>query len=351
MEQRKRLIVEPFEDDALPDEAESGTLYIKGERDNLTGEKTRYYKVGIVRGQKDATTRDKALKTGNPRRITNLYDIESPFVQKLETRLHNEHAFARVSSGEWFDDERFSVDAMTAVAKELAEELKAVAPLLVRSAQIKGPGEGPLQEPSPRILELQADFTRASAERLALAKRRSAVNAELGKRAEGENDLYARYFKESRIEEKRSFSAVELKKKYPDLHREFSRKGEGKYSHKIVLSEKVEDASETFSGVIAEEDLGELSVTPELLHHHSLKLWGLIAERDWQIMILQARLLCEAAGFEGVRDVLTWSYSERNTFDKESFAAEHPELFVEFTSLSPGKTSYSVAEWAAYRGS
>ena len=93
--------MDAVDDAVVRDETESGTLYIKGERDHVRAEVSPYYKVGIVRGKREVTARDKALKTGNPRTITNLFEIQSPFVQKLETRLHNEYAFARVSSGEW----------------------------------------------------------------------------------------------------------------------------------------------------------------------------------------------------------------------------------------------------------
>jgi hypothetical protein len=341
-------MVDVSDDAVVIDETESGTLYIKGERDHVRGEVSPYYKVGIVRGKREVTARDKALKTGNPRTITNLFEIESPFVQKLETRLHNEYAFARVSSGEWFDSGRFSVDAMTAAATELGQELAVAAPSLVRSAQIAGPGAGPVEAPSQRILELHADFTRASLEKSVLAKHRSEINAELGLRAEGDKHIYGLYFKETRTDDRMSFSTVELKKKHPDLHREFSRKGEGKYSYKITLGEQTANVDNILSGVITVEELGDTSVAPQLLHRQSLELWGLIAQREWELAVLEAHILCEAVDLEGVQDVLTWSYAERSSFYKEAFAAKHPDLVTEFTSLTPGKTSHSVAEWAAY---
>lgn len=79
-----------------------GTLYIMQETDYLSGEKFDYYKIGIVRGEKDVAAREKEHSTGNPRQIASVKDILSPAVQKLETRLHNEFARHRVSSGEWF---------------------------------------------------------------------------------------------------------------------------------------------------------------------------------------------------------------------------------------------------------
>jgi hypothetical protein len=341
-------MVEVSDDAVVIDETESGTLYIKGERDHVRGEVSPYYKVGIVRGKREVTARDKALKTGNPRTITNLFEIESPFVQRLETRLHNEYAFARVSSGEWIDSGRFSVDAMTAAATELGQELAAAAPSLVRSAQIAGPGAGPVEAPSQRILELHADFTRASLEKSVLAKHRSALNAELGRRAEADRDLYGLYFKETRTEDKPSFSTVKFKKEHPDLHREFSRKGEGKHSYKITLGEQSVDLDDILSAVVPVEELGDVSVAPQLLHRQSLELWGLIAKRDWVLAVLEAHILCEAQDLEGIQDVLTWSYLERSSFDREAFAAKYPEIVAEFTFSTPGKTAYSVAEWAAY---
>ncbi len=46
-----------------------GKLYFLGEKDLLTGEHTKYIKIGLVYGEKDVSARTKEHQTGNPREI------------------------------------------------------------------------------------------------------------------------------------------------------------------------------------------------------------------------------------------------------------------------------------------
>ena len=50
-----------------------GKLYFLGEKDLLTGEHTKYVKIGLVYGEKDVSARIKEHQTGNPRAIWTNY--------------------------------------------------------------------------------------------------------------------------------------------------------------------------------------------------------------------------------------------------------------------------------------
>ena len=84
------------------DKLPSGTLYFMRETDYLTGQQFDYVKIGIVKGERDLASREKEHRTGNPRSISSVKEIESNAVQTLETFMHNRFAANRVSSGEWF---------------------------------------------------------------------------------------------------------------------------------------------------------------------------------------------------------------------------------------------------------
>jgi len=60
-----------------------GTLYIMREQDYLSGDLFDYYKIGIVRGEKDVKKREAEHSTANPRKISAIIEIQSPEVQKL----------------------------------------------------------------------------------------------------------------------------------------------------------------------------------------------------------------------------------------------------------------------------
>ena len=52
----------------------SGKLYFLGEKDLLTGEHTKYVKIGLVYGEKEISERILEHQTGNPRAIWTNYE-------------------------------------------------------------------------------------------------------------------------------------------------------------------------------------------------------------------------------------------------------------------------------------
>ena len=66
-----------------------GQLYFLREKDYLTGEISRYVKLGLVRNEKRTEKRIGEHQTGNPREIYDYCSIESPFVEHLETLIHH----------------------------------------------------------------------------------------------------------------------------------------------------------------------------------------------------------------------------------------------------------------------
>ena len=67
----------------------SGELYFIGEEDIKTGEKSSYYKIGIVRESEGRTSVNRLSEhqTGNPRRLLIAHALETPAVEAVETAL------------------------------------------------------------------------------------------------------------------------------------------------------------------------------------------------------------------------------------------------------------------------
>lgn len=330
---------------------ESGSLYIKGEQDTLSGETSPYYKVGIVRGDKDVSDRDKALKTGNPRTITAVFDLQTHFAQKLETRLHNQFAFARVSSGEWFSAERCPIDQMIATATALNDELNEhAAPLSWLETLSKEPSGALPLTPSPEIVELARRYSDLAGRISALTSARKQVTALLSSAAEADAQLYEAMFKPSVTNDRTSFSVELVKKNYPELYEQFKTLKKVSISSKIVVtpSERSQDEHLDQVGLPSMESFHALSSDPVALHQLYLAVWAQLEISQWDQWVIEARIHYEAMQHKGIEGVLEWDEKVSLAFDREAFLEQHPELKDECSKTTPGKLSYSVAEWAAY---
>lgn len=330
---------------------ESGSLYIKGEQDTLSGEISPYYKVGIVRGDKDVSDRDKALKTGNPRTITAVFDLQTYFAQRLETRLHNQFAYARVSSGEWFSAERCPIDDIIATATALNDELNTyAAPLSWLDILSKEPSGALPLAPTPDILDLAARYSDLSARISALNGARKQATALLSAAAEADGQLYESMFKPSVSNDRTSFSVELVKKNYPELYESFKTLKKVSISPKIVgtPSERSQDEHLDEVGIPSIESFHALAGDPVALHQLYLAIWAQQEISQWDQWVIEARIHYEAMQRNGIEGVLEWDEKVSLAFDREAFLQKHPELKDECSKTTPGKLSYSVAEWAAY---
>ena len=98
-----------------------GQLYFLREKDYLTGEISRYVKIGLVRNQKETEERISEHQTGNPREIYNYCSIESPFVEHLETLIHYRLAEKWII-GEWLDLNENEIEQAIKECKEIIKE-------------------------------------------------------------------------------------------------------------------------------------------------------------------------------------------------------------------------------------
>ena len=102
-----------------------GQLYFLREKDYLTGDISRYVKIGLVRNQKDTEERISEHQTGNPREIYNYRSIDSPFVEYLETLIHYRFAEKWIT-GEWLDLDEKEIEIAIKECKKIVQEQKAI---------------------------------------------------------------------------------------------------------------------------------------------------------------------------------------------------------------------------------
>jgi hypothetical protein len=109
-----------------------GSLYLLREQDYLSGNVSRYVKIGLVRDDKETAERIAEHQTGNPRAIFDYKTLESPLVEHLETQLHYRFADKWVT-GEWFDLTEKEIKLVIKEAENIIEEQKANASYIAES--------------------------------------------------------------------------------------------------------------------------------------------------------------------------------------------------------------------------
>lgn len=323
-----------------------GTLYIMQETDYLSGEKFDYYKIGIVKGEKDVAAREKEHSTGNPRQISSVKDILSPAVQKLETRLHNEFARHRVSSGEWFYLPGDLLGQVITLAEELNVELESKIDVLKAAKLVSGPGSKPALTPTEELLAVSQRLSVVLGQSAVVAHYKKIVDSKLRELAQGDPE-WVHLFERRSYAEKNSFNIAVFKKKYKALYEEYQRITKVSVTKQFTIKATEFEANSIYLefGLTEPEKIGDDIIG---LHQANLAHWSIDARLGWEQELLEAKLLTEASETEGIEGILAWKTTESKNFDRKAFEVEHPVEFADSFKFTPATTTWRVAEWASY---
>lgn len=319
-----------------------GTLYIMREQDYLSGDLFDYYKIGIVRGEKDVKKRESEHSTANPRKISSIVEIQSPEVQKLETHLHNTYAMHRVSSGEWFYLPGALVDVVISDANQLAEKLaqlesvRAVAAEVVKQAHVD-PGiqaTDELLDIGQQLARLRKQGKEASAIKTKIVDRMREIAAD--------DETYSHLFKVREVKATVTWDGTAFKKENKELDAQFRNLVSSKWAPKWL---------QDFSGSIYDESLvAEIVVLndPQALHVKYLEFWKIDAQTKWEIDSLELQIHAATGTAQSLEGVVEWAEKTTTGFDKESFKAAYPELYEKYEVKKAAVTQKTPAEWASY---
>lgn len=320
------------------DKLPSGTLYFMRETDYLTGEQFDYVKIGIVKGERDFVSREKEHRTGNPRSIKSVKEIEAQAVQTLETFMHNRFAANRVSSGEWFyfpgDLLGKAISIAEAQALALANSIDQIR-VLGESSKVAHDDQ-PLVK-TEQLESLVIELANIEAKLSDNKTLRDALSTQLIGIA-GNDSKYENLFKFSQTKDSSQFDGAALKKEKKELYESFMTKESFSWSYKVLLE-------------IPRQEKIEISLdekSPSELHKDYLNAWSENAALTWDLMILESQLVSSIGGASGIEGLLQWKRTDRKAFDKKAFEEAHPELFKEFHKKVDGKKIINVAEWASY---
>ena len=324
----------------------AGELYVIGEIDLRTNQKTNYYKVGIVREKKERTSAErlKDHQTGNPRKLFVHDFIKCQVVEEVETVFHKLMAPKGVR-GEWLELEESELAQAIGLIKRLNEEVNDHYGFFEQAELLKK------QESSEEVV---------SADEEILGWHRSYAAADVRSKAAGKvlklisdalkeavssgvelNQIVEIQLKEGR----KSFDKESFRAQYADLFEKYVTFEEtSKQRFTPTIPKEIKDSLneidpelfntlEVIEGFI--EDVKLSKRTYQELHGQYLRVLSIEADADWIKTIAEARIKTACAAAGGIEGVCTWSRANetRQAFDEKLFREENPDLADQFTTI------------------
>jgi hypothetical protein len=318
-----------------------GQLYFINEQDVRTGERSKYFKIGIVRDAADRGSTDRLLEhqTGNPRKLCIVENLSSPAVEAIETNLHYLFARNRVM-GEWMEFSDSELQSAISKAKELAAEIEAnYADFeLAESLKVKISNGTKLEafEEAEDLYSGILDYKEVNSICV---------------------DLLAKYdsYLDSAIEEGVDVSSVAkvqarsgaqkfdeklFAKKYPDLYKDFSDieypvKGSFRLAPAKDWAPDVsllnEDQVNTLYLLQNQLETAEYSLQTTLeLHEKHLGVLEIKKYAEWRINILNTKLRVLTGEYDGIEGICTWKREAKEvvTLRKSELKAQYPDEFA-----------------------
>ena len=324
----------------------AGELYVIGEIDLRTSQKTNYYKVGIVREKKERTSAErlKDHQTGNPRKLFVHDFIKCQVVEEVETVFHKLMAPKGVR-GEWLELEESELAQAIELIKRLNQEVNDHYGFFEHAELLKK------QESSEDVL---------SADEEILGWHKSYAAADVRSKAAGKvlklisdalkeavssgvelNQIVEIQLKEGR----KSFDKESFREQYADLYEKYVTFEEtSKQRFTPTIPKEVKDSLneidpelfntlEVIEGFI--DDVKSSKRTYQELHGQYLRVLSIEADADWIKTIAEARIKTACAAAGGIEGVCTWSRANetRQAFDEKLFREENPDLADQFTTI------------------
>jgi hypothetical protein len=332
-----------------------GELYVIGELDLRTNEKTNYYKVGIVREKRERTSAErlKDHQTGNPRELF-VYDfIKCKVVEEVETVFHRLMASKGVR-GEWLELSEAELAEAILLINRLNADVIAEYSFFEKAEELKSKvSREELIPASDEIVQWQKRYAEADVRSKAAGRILKTISDALKGAAAAGVDL-EHILDIQPKEGQRSIDKDSLKEKHPDLFAKYliSKESPKQRFTPTIPNEIKENLAhidshlfsitESLDAFIEQVKAKEHSY--QELHGRYLEILSIEADADWAKTIAEARLKSACADAGGIDGVCKWSRSveTKQVFDDKLFREEHPDLAEQFTKSGPSTQAVIV---------
>jgi hypothetical protein len=324
-----------------------GEIYFIREYDHLTGKRTKYVKIGLVRYSKKRNSWERLSdhQTGNPRPLKLLpkHIIQTQAVHLVEAKLHRKFAEQRFR-GEWFE---FATDAAlekaVRIAKDLAEEVKQSLPAIVRVEKYKSMvSNGELAKANEYLNDTAFSLAVNKAKKKQCEKIRAELDSRLVIMMESGEDVTAVSVSKTTTYSPR-FDEDSFHKVHPKIWMKYLEVKES-VSGSFLLKVKVKDeelGKDFYSQIAQIRKAIERTNEGDILGFvdAQMAIDRMLGEIDWEILNLEAILKSVVKGNDGIEGLCTWkrTKSEKTIFNSQKFAQENPKLARDFVTVPPPK--------------
>lgn len=313
-----------------------GKLYVIGEEDIFGGVTSPYFKIGIVRDDREAESRLREHQTGNPRRLVIRALIDAAAVEYLETSLHHRLA-TKVAYSEWFrlSDEEYA--SLVSLAHSLSRELEQQVPLVERANLLeKVASNGVILEPDsaltalhesllPRTLATRKIETTLKTIATTIRTRHVQAPVEQVPAAGGARTI---------LVNSSSFDQKLFMDENPEIAAKYQKtKVEGRFTFakhaEIDAEAKNLDPLGDYLG-LKEADVEHLSDKELELARRQLDEKNAVV--GWDSVHHQAATRNAVGEHDGIVGVANWKRVEKSIFDASAFKAAEPELHAKYVT-------------------
>lgn len=326
-----------------------GEIYFIREYDHLTGKRTKYVKIGLVRYSKKRNSWERLSdhQTGNPRPLKLLpkHIIHSQAVDLVEAKLHRKFAEQRFR-GEWFE---FATDAAlekaVRVARDLAAEVKLSLPAILRVEKYKSIlSNGKLVKATEYLNGIAFSLAVNKAKKKQCEKIRLELDSRLVIMMESGEDVTTVSVSKTTTYSPR-FDEDSFHEAHPKIWMKYLEVKES-IGGSFLLKVKVKDEE---LGKDFYSQIGRIRKAIERTNNGDIQgfveaqmaIDRMLGEIEWEILNLEAILKSVVKGNEGIERLCTWkrTKSEKTIFNSQKFAEENPKMARDFVTVPPPKNT------------
>jgi len=324
----------------------AGELYVIGEIDLRTNQKTNYYKVGIVREKKERTSAErlKDHQTGNPRELFVHDFIKCRVVEEVETVFHKLMASKGVR-GEWLELQENELAKAVALIHLLNEQVNVHYNFFEQAESLKKQvSSEEILSTDEEILGWHKSYAAADVRSKAAGKVLKSISDALKEAASAGialNQIVEIQLKEGR----KSFDKESFRERYPDLYEKYVVFEEtSKQRFTPIIPKEIKDSLNEIDPELFDilkviedfiDDVKSSKRTYQELHGQYLQVLSIEADANWIKTIAEARIKTACASAGGIEGVCTWSRSNetKQAFDEKLFREQNLDLAEQFTTI------------------
>lgn len=307
-----------------------GKLYIIGEQDVFGGSSSPYFKVGIVKDDREVESRLREHQTGNPRKlvIRDLVDVAA--VEYLETNLHRRLA-TKVAFSEWFklSDEDYA--DLLKLARDLSDDVARQVPLAQRATELKDlVSNGVIIPADGDVWQLHTELYPETVKAKKFAGSISAVNTAVRSRV---TDTETPVIGQRQIEvETSKFNAEAFVQEHPELAEKFQKiTVNGRFTPKKIKDIDTELESFDPLKTVLSVSLYDLERMGEKeLEQARRVLTEVEAKSAWSETHHGVAIRSAIGENDGIENVASWKRTSKSTLDQTRLKREESAIYEKF---------------------